>query len=253
MLFKRIIPVLLLRRRSLVKSVKFRNPTYVGDPINTVRIFNEREVDELIIVDINASPEHEDPNYDLIEEIAAEAFMPFAYGGGVSSVEHARELFRRGAEKVVVNTAACRDPELVSRLASAFGSQSVVASIDCKRKWQGGWRVLTCHGREKTAWEPEAWAVELEKRGAGEIMLTSIDQDGTFKGYDVELTRTVVNAVDLPVIACGGAGNLEHVNQALNDGGAMAAGAGSLFVFQGSNRSVLVNYPGRGKLDALLK
>ena len=130
---------------------------------------------------------------------------------------------------------------------------SVVASIDCKRKWQGGWRVLTCHGREKTAWEPEAWAVELEKRGAGEIMLTTIDQDGTFKGYDVELTRTVVNAVDLPVIACGGAGNLEHVNQALNDGGAMAAGAGSLFVFQGSNRSVLVNYPGRGKLDALLK
>ncbi len=252
MLQNRIIPLLLLRRRALVKSIKFKDPSYVGDPINTVRTFNEREVDEVVIVDITASPEKHEPQYELLEEIAAEAFMPFAYGGGIQSVSRAREIFLRGAEKVIVNTASLARPELITELAETFGSQSVVVSIDCKCKWRGGWAVYTNNAREKTRWAPEEWAMEAAALGAGEIMLSSIDQEGTFEGYDLELTKKVVQSVDIPVIAVGGAGDLKHMREAVKEAGASAAAAGSLFVFQGSHRAVLVNYPERKQLDDLL-
>ncbi len=250
--FSRVIPVLLLRQRSLVKSVRFRKPVYVGDPINTVRIFNEREVDELVILDITASPENRGPRFSLLEEVASEAFMPFAYGGGVRSVAEAREILGRGAEKIVLNTSSLRRPDLISELAAVFGSQSIVVSIDCKRKVFGGWSVLTNSGREKTRWTPQSWAREAERLGAGEILLTSVDQDGTFAGYDLALVQSVVECVGLPVIACGGAGSLEHVQQVITDAGASAAAAGSLFVFQGAHRAVLVNYPSRDRLDDLI-
>lgn len=251
MLIARVIPVLLLRRNSLVKSVRFRRPSYVGDPINTVRIFNEREVDEIVILDIDASPSQSELQYSLIEEIAAEAFMPFAYGGAIRSVEQARKIFRRGAEKVVINTATHQNPELITELANEFGSQSVVVSIDCKRNWLGQYQVVTRQARTRTRKTPEAWANEVERLGAGEILLTSVDRDGCFSGYDIELTTRVVSSVDIPVIACGGAGNLEHIRQVVREGGASAAAAGSLFVFQGAQRAVLVNYPDRGILDQL--
>lgn len=254
MLFQRVIPVLLLRRRSLVKSVRFRNPTYVGDPINTVRIFNEREVDELLILDIDATASGSEPQYDLLEEIAAEAFMPFGYGGGVSSVEQARELFRRGAEKVVVNEAAIRRPELITELADTFGSQSIVVSIDCRRRrWRGGWQVVTTNAKQKWKQSPEDWALEASRRGAGELLLTSVDQDGTFEGYDWKLMQAVASQVEIPVVGCGGAGSLDHVQQLLQTTPVSAASAGSLFIYQGSQRAVLVNYPERDRLDQLLE
>lgn len=254
MLFQRVIPVLLLRRRSLVKSVRFRNPTYVGDPINTVRIFNEREVDELLILDIAATAGGAEPQYDLLEEIAAEAFMPFGYGGGVNSLEQARELFRRGAEKVVVNEAAIRRPELITELADTFGSQSIVVSIDCRRRrWRSGWTVVTTNAKQKWKWSPEDWAQEASRRGAGELLVTSVDQDGTFEGYDWNLMQTVASQVDVPVVGCGGAGSLDHVQQLLHTTPVSAASAGSLFVYQGAQRAVLVNYPEREQLDQLLQ
>jgi cyclase len=216
-----------------------------------VRIFNEREVDEIVILDINASPAQSEPQYDLIEEIAAEAFMPFAYGGAIRSIDQAREIFRRGAEKVVVNTAAHQNPELIRELADEFGSQSVVVSIDCKRKWLGQYQVVTKQGRTNTRKKPEGWAIEVERLGAGEILLTSVDRDGLFSGYDIELTSKVVSSVDIPVIACGGAGKLEHIRDVVRESGASAGAAGSLFVFQGPHRAVLINYPEREILDQL--
>ena len=251
MLITRVIPVLLLRRRSLVKSIKFRNPTYVGDPINTVRIFNEREVDEIVILDIEASTKNAEPQFDLLEEIASEAFMPLAYGGGVKSVSHAREIFRRGAEKVVINTSACENPMLISELSSEFGAQSIVVSIDVKRKWLGGYKVACRQARVSTSKNPIEWAKAAQAYGAGEILLTSVERDGTFLGYDLPLVSSVASAVDIPVIACGGAGSLAHAREVVLRAGAAAAAAGSLFVFQGSHRAVLVNYPKRELLDQL--
>lgn len=253
MLFRRVIPVLLLRRRSLVKSVKFRNPSYVGDPVNTVRIFNEREVDELLILDIAATASGAEPQYDLLEEIAEEAFMPFGYGGGVRSVDQARDLFRRGAEKVVVNEAALKRPALITELAETFGAQSIVVSIDCRRRrWRGGWNVVSTNATKKWKRTPRDWAQEAAERGAGELLLTSVDRDGTFDGYDRELMQTVADCVEIPVVGCGGAGQLEHVQQLLETTTVSAAAAGSLFVYQGSQRAVLVNYPTRDRLDRLL-
>jgi len=252
-LLRRVIPVLLLKRRSLVKSVQFRNPTYVGDPINTVRIFNEREVDELLILDIAASVSDAGPQYDLLEEIAAEAFMPFGYGGGVTNVDQARKLFRSGAEKIVVNEAALQRPKLITELADTFGSQSIVVSVDCRRcRWRGGWNVVTNNARKKWKPSPSDWAREASRRGAGELLLTSVDQDGTFEGYDWELMQIVADQVDIPVIGCGGAGQMDHIQQLLETTPVSAAAAGSLFVYQGSQRAVLVNYPTRDRLDLLL-
>ena len=253
MLFQRVIPVLLLKRRSLVKSVQFRNPTYIGDPINTVRIFNEREVDELLILDIAASPSGTGPQYDLLEEIAAEAFMPFGYGGGVTNVDHARDVFRRGAEKVIVNQAALQRPGLITELADTFGSQSIVVSIDCRRRrWRDGWNIVTSNARKKWKQSPCDWAREASRRGAGELLLTSVDQDGTFGGYDCELMQIVADEVDIPVVGCGGAGQLSHIEQLFETTTVSAAAAGSLFIYQGSQRAVLVNYPTRDRLDLLL-
>jgi imidazole glycerol-phosphate synthase subunit HisF len=250
MLSTRVIPCLLLRDGGLVKTVGFDSPRYVGDPINAVRIFNDKEVDEMVFLDIGATPSGGGPNFELLADIASEAFMPFAYGGGVSTLEQAKRLFALGVEKVVINTAAARTPRLVSDVAEVAGSSSVVASIDVRRSWRGQYGVWVNGGREDCRTDPVTRAQELERLGAGEILLNSINRDGTQSGYDLELVGRVSGAVSVPVVAVGGAGNLTHFREAV-DHGASAVGAGSLFVFHGKHRAVLITYPERKDLEEL--
>lgn len=253
MLITRVIPCLLLRRAALVKSVRFKNPTYVGDPINTVRIFNEKEVDELVFLDITATVESRPPPLDLIAEISQECFMPFGYGGGIRTLEDVRKVLATGAEKAIINTAAWKQPELITEAARQFGSQSIIASVDVKRSLFGKPRVVVASAKENTKLDPVTYAKRMEDLGAGEILLTSVDREGTFAGYDLELVRQVAQAVRIPVVANGGAGNLQHLREVVRTGGASAAAAGSLFVFQGSHRAVLINYPEREELDRLFR
>lgn len=243
MLRTRVIPCLLLRNGGLVKTVKFADPKYVGDPINAVRIFNEKEVDELVFLDISATAAGRGPNLELIRDIATEAFMPFGYGGGVRTIEQVAALVALGVEKVVLNTIAPELPDFVREAARLVGSSSVVVSIDVKRSLLGKYEVVTCNGTRKTGIDPVEWARRVEDLGAGEIFLTAVDRDGTQKGYDVALLRQVTEAVTVPVIASGGAGQLSDFKAAVRDGGASAVAAGSMFVFHGKHRAVLITYP----------
>ncbi|MFH1034247.1 MAG: AglZ/HisF2 family acetamidino modification protein [Pseudomonadota bacterium] len=252
MLMHRVMPCLLLRNRALVKTVRFKDASYVGDPINTIRIFNEKEVDELILLDITASIENKPPNFELIADIAGECFMPLAYGGGVRSLEDFRRLFGLGVEKVAVNAAAHADPGLISQAAKTFGSQSVIGALDVKKSLFGKYKVLYQGGRRQAQPGPLEQARRLEELGAGEILLTSMDRDGTFQGYDLELIALVAGGVGVPVIACGGAGNLEHLGQAVRQAGASAVAVGSMVVYQGPHRAVLINYPAPAKLKEVV-
>lgn len=247
----RVIPCLLLREGGLVKTVKFANPTYVGDPINAVKIFNEKEVDELMFLDISATVVGRGPDLAVVKDIAAEAFMPFAYGGGVRSVDEVKQLVRMGAEKVVLSAAAVDRIGLVREAADAVGSQSVVVAIDVKRRLLGGYEVVTHNATAKTGKDPVAWAQQLAQAGAGEIIVNSVDRDGCMNGYDIPLLRRVADVVNVPVVACGGAGKLEDFRQAVREGGAAAVAAGSMFVFHGRHRAVLITYPGYAELGRL--
>lgn len=247
----RVIPTLLLKGRGLVKTVEFSDPKYVGDPRNAMKIFNEKEVDELALLDITATAEGRGPNFDLVAEIVTEAFMPVSYGGGITNVADARAVVALGVEKVIVNSAIAKDRSLLSALADALGRQSVVASIDVKRGRRGRLEVYTHSGTKRTKTDPVEFATSAVAAGAGEILLNSIDRDGTQTGYDVDLIKSVVEAVDVPVIATGGAGSVNDLGAAVNDGGAAAVAAGSLFVFQGRHRSVMISYPSRKELDSV--
>lgn len=250
MLRTRVIPSLLLQGQGLVKTVQFRKPSYVGDPINAIKIFNDKEVDELVLLDIAASREGRGPAFEIIEDIASECFMPLGYGGGIRSLEDIRRILATGVEKVVLNTAALANPGLIDAAAAEVGSQSVVVSIDARRKLLGGYEVWGSGGTRASQREPAEFAREVAARGAGEILLNSIDRDGTQKGFDLELVRRVSSAVDVPVIACGGAGSLTHFREAV-DAGASAVAAGSLFVYVGRHRAVLINYPEYRELEDL--
>ena len=250
MLQKRAIPCLLLKGRGFVKTVQFRNPVYLGDPINIVRLFNDKEADELIVLDITATIERRPPQFETIATLTSECFMPLCYGGGVQTIQHMQSLFSLGIEKVAVNTAFVQNPELITTAAGMFGSQAVVASIDVKRDWRGRNRVYIAAGRKNTGLDPMELAQEFERRGIGEILLNSIDRDGTMTGYDADLIRDVATAVSVPVIACGGAGTAEDLATAVA-AGASAAAAGSLFVYQGPHRAVLINYPSGHELRQL--
>jgi len=238
----RIIPCLLLRGQGLVKTKKFKSPTYIGDPVNAARIFSEKEVDELVILDIDASLDGREPNYELVAEIAGECFMPVAYGGGIRTLDQARKLIRCGIEKVVINSATFTSKTLIREIADVFGSQAVVGSIDAKRSIFGGHRVFGVSGTLDTGLRPEDHAIFLEKCGVGEIFLNSIDCDGQMEGFDLPLIKKVVKSVGIPVIACGGAGNTDHLKDAIIVGGASAVAAGSIFVFYGKHKAVLINY-----------
>lgn len=238
----RVIPVLLLHNRGLVKSVRFKNYKYIGDPINAVRIFNEKEVDELCILDITASKQGRGPDLDHIAEIVSEAFMPISYGGGITTLEQAEKLFYSGVEKVVLNRSAVEQPKLISDISERFGRQSVLASIDYKSGWFGGIAAYTMNGSEKIAKDPVELARECEAHGAGEILLNSIDRDGTYEGFDYKTIEKVSSSVSVPVVACGGASSVEDFRRAV-DAGASAVAAGSMFVFQRPHNAVLISYP----------
>lgn len=243
MIRPRVIPALLLKGQGLVKTVKFKGPKYLGDPINIVRIFNDKEVDELVLLDITATPENHRPQFDLLKNIASEAFIPLAYGGGIRSMDDVRKLLSIGIEKLIMNTSAIENSSLIRETADHAGSQAVVASIDVKKNFLGKYEVFTRCGQKKTGLDPVKHAIEMEKMGAGEIIINSIDRDGTMQGYDLDLVRKVADAVSVPVVACGGAGNLSHVSEVIKQGHASAAAAGSMFVFQGPLRGVLISYP----------
>ncbi len=248
MLAARLIPCLLLKGAGCVKTVRFRKPVYLGDPINIVRIFNDREVDELVVLDVDATPEGRGPRFELLADLASECFMPLCYGGGVRSREDVRRLFALGVEKVAINTQAVLDPGLVESAARQFGSQSIVASIDVKPDIFGRRHVVTHGGGRSHNLEPIAHAREMERRGAGEVFLNAVERDGVMQGYDLELIREVATAIHVPLIACGGAGCLEDAARAIG-AGAAAAAAGSMFSFAGPNRAVLISYPDRREIE----
>lgn len=251
MLRPRIFPTLLLRGQGLVKGVNFKNYRYIGDPINAVKIFNDKEVDELLFLDITASSEKRIPSLELIEKIADECFMPFSVGGGIRTVEEMRSLLSAGAEKISINTAAVEDPSLIRRAADVFGSQSVIVSIDVKSSWLGKAFVWTHSGRKKTKLEPLKWVLEVEKLGAGEIFLNSIDNDGKMQGYDLKMVKMISDAVNIPIIACGGAGSVDDLYKVIHEAGASAASAGSMFVFHGARRGVLINFPSEEEIKKI--
>jgi len=247
----RVIPSLLIQKGGLVKSIRFSDHKYVGDPINAVKIFNEKEVDEIVILDISATAEKRAPNVKRIREIASEAFMPMGYGGGITRLEEIRELIAAGVEKVILNASAFNNPQLLTDAAKYIGSQSVVASIDVKKNFWGKYKVALANGSKTTSVDPVSFARDMEKAGAGEILLNSIDRDGSFQGYDLELIHQVSAAVGIPVVALGGAGSVEDFQQAVANG-ASAVAAGSLFVFQRPHRAVLISYPSQSELKEKL-
>lgn len=248
MLRVRAIPCLLLKGQGLVKTVKFKDPKYVGDPINAIKIFNDKEVDELTLLDITASSEKRGPSFKIIEDVASECFMPLAYGGGIRTMDDIEKILAMGVEKVVLNNAAISNPGLIAEAARDVGSQSVVASIDVRKKLFGGYEVMSGRGRVGTGRDPRSFAKMLVDLGAGEILLNSIDRDGTQSGYDIELIKLVADSVAVPLIAVGGARNLQDLAEATKVGGASAAAAGSLFVFHGRHRAVLISYPSYDEL-----
>jgi imidazole glycerol-phosphate synthase subunit HisF len=252
MLRTRLIPCLLVRDGSLVKTRQFDRFVYVGDPANTSRIFNECEVDELAIVDISASVEGRGPDFDLLEELAEECFMPVAYGGGITTVEQAERVLRLGMEKVILGSAAYDRPELLTEISAEFGSQCVVAAIDVH---DGSLKPRGCYARSGTAAtgrDPVDWAREVEDLGAGEILLTSISREGTWKGFDLTLVQSVSTAVSIPVIAHGGAQTIDDVAAAVREGGASAVAVGNMVVFQKKHMGVLVNFPPPETLERAL-
>lgn len=252
MLSPRIIPCLLVKDGGLVKTVRFGAPKYVGDPLNAVRIFNEKEVDELIVVDVDATAQRREPPYDLIKSLAAECRMPLCYGGGVTSVAQAEKIIGMGVEKVAISAAAVADPDLIARMAATIGSQSVVVVLDVRAKPGGGHEVWTNNGTRATGRSPLELARAVEKLGAGEVVLNSIDRDGVMKGYDLELARDVRAGISIPMTVLGGAGSLSDIGALLREFGLVGAAAGSLFVFKGVYRAVLINYPDRSQKTALL-
>jgi len=249
MMRQRVIPCLLLKDGGLVKTVKFKDPTYLGDPINIVRIFNDKEVDELVFLDITATIEQRKPPINTIAQIAEECFMPLGYGGGIRKIEDVRQILNIGVEKVIINSYAVECPTFITEAADLAGSSSIVVSIDVKKDWMGNYRVFTRGGKKNTGLDPVRFAKEMETAGAGEILLNSIDRDGTMQGYDIELIKRVTSEVTIPVVACGGAGVIQDLVQAVNVGGASAVSAGSMFVFQGRHRAVLISYPTRNEIQ----
>jgi imidazole glycerol-phosphate synthase subunit HisF len=243
MLYPRIIPCLLVHNKGLVKTVKFKDPKYVGDPINAVKIFNEKKVDELVVLDIDVSTSHADPDFKMIENLANECRMPLCYGGGIKSTEQAQRIFSLGVEKIALSSAAIEDSSLISTLAERVGNQSVVVVLDVKKRGFNKYEVFTLNGTHPTNLDPIKLASEIENRGAGEIVINSIDLDGTMMGYDLELISQIRDVVSIPLTVLGGAGSLSDIGKVINNHGIIGVAAGSLFVFKGKFKAVLINYP----------
>ncbi len=245
MALKRILPVLLLDGRRLVKTVQFKNPAYIGDPLNAIRIFNEKEVDELVLLDISASRVRRAPQFDLIQECASECFMPFSYGGGVSSLDDFARLYKLGVEKVIVNTLCLTHPELVRRSTREFGSSSIVGSVDYRRTLFRHRRVFSSSGAVTGRGLLDHCRFLAEDVGVGELLLNSVDRDGTWQGYDVATIREIAEAVPVPLVACGGAGSVADLQEVLRETDANAAALGSMAVYQKKGQGVLISFPAR--------
>lgn len=253
MLRPRIVPCLLVQNGGLVKTVQFGNPKYVGDPINAVKIFNEKQADELIVLDIDATAQGREPNYRLISQFAAECRMPLCYGGGVKTVEQASRIIGLGVEKVAVSSAAVEQPSIVSAMAEAVGGQSVLVVLDVKPAASGGYEVWTHNGKRRTGKAFVETLQQLEALGAGEILVNSIDRDGAMRGYDLPLAALVRRSVTLPLTFLGGAGALSHIGDLIAQCGVIGAAAGSFFVFKGPYRAVLISYPSPQQKDELVR
>lgn len=251
MLRTRVIPTLLLQGRGLVKGQQFKNHKYIGDPINAVKIFNEKEVDELVFLDISATKNNRGPDFDLLADIASEAFMPFGYGGGIKTVMQIEKLFSLGIEKAIVNSEAYFNHKLILDAAKVAGSQSIVVSIDVRKSLFGIYEVYVNSGQNRTKIDPVSYAKSMQDLGAGELILCSVDREGTGKGYDLNLLDIVSKAVEIPVVALGGAGSLKDLADAKNQTSISGLAAGDLFVFQGKHKAVLITYPKYSELEAL--
>jgi len=252
MLRTRIIPCLLLKDESLVKTVKFKKYNYIGDPINTVRIFNELEVDELMFLDIFASKEDRNINFDILRDIANECFMPLSYGGNVKSLKEVKKIFEIGFEKIVINSSAYGNLKLIKEIASYFGNQSIVGSIDVKKTFLGKEKIYSHHGQVKQKEDIVSWAKKLEDAGVGELLITSIEKEGTWEGYDVDLIKRVTDNVRVPVIANGGAGNIKDISEVVQEAHASACAVGSMVLYQKKDMGVLINFPDRKILGKTL-
>ena len=253
MLRPRIIPSLLLHDKGLVKTVNFKSPKYVGDPINAVRIFNEKEVDELAFFDIDASVLNQEPDYSLIEKLANQSRMPLCYGGGVKTVEQAQRIFSLGIEKIALSSAIIENPQLVTQIAERVGSQSVIVVLDVKKKLLGGYEIYTHNGKKVTGINPIKFAKEIEILGAGEIIINSIDQDGVMKGYDMNLIDKIAESISIPLTVLGGGGSLADIEKVIDKHGVIGVAAGSLFVFKGPYKAVLINYPNQDEKNKIFK
>lgn len=239
----RVIPVLLLQGNGLVKSVQFKNHNYIGDPINAVKIFNEFKADELVFLDILASKEDRLISLDFVRDVGEEANMPFAVGGGIKTVKDIQDVIASGAEKVIISSAAIRNPNFIKEASVTFGSSTIVVCIDVKKKFLGEERVWSQNGSKVSKYKPEEFAELMQKNGAGEIIIQSITNDGEMNGFNISLIKKISNQVKIPVVALGGAGNINDLKEVYNDGYANGLAAGSLFVYQNKMRGVLINYP----------
>jgi cyclase len=244
----RVIPVLLLKDLALVKSIGFKNFKYIGDPINAVKIFNDLKADELVFLDITASKENRLISLDFVKNVGEEANMPFAVGGGIRSIEDIRKIISAGAEKVVINSYAAENPDFIKEASDTFGSSTIVVCIDVKKKLFGGLQTWTLNGSKSTKFSPIDFAKLMQEKGAGEIIIQSIERDGTMEGYDLELIKSISESVSIPVVALGGAGKLIHLEEGYQKGFANGLAAGSLFVYQGSKRGVLISYPTKNEI-----
>jgi cyclase len=248
----RVIPALLLRNGGLVKTTKFKDPKYVGDPLNAVKIFNDKEVDELIFLDITATTDNRKPNLTFLKEVAGECFMPLAYGGGIKTVEEIKDILKVGIEKVILNSIAVENPEIVKKAVERYGSSTICVSIDVRKNLFGKYQVHTHAGTKNTKIDPVKFAMEMDAIGVGELMINSIDRDGMMAGYDIDLIKSITSKVNMPVIACGGAGNVGHFAEAVKAGGASAVAAGSMFVFHGKLKAVLISYPEQEEIKSII-
>jgi imidazole glycerol-phosphate synthase subunit HisF len=249
----RIIPVLLLRNKGLVKSIKFKNHRYIGDPINAVKIFNDLKADELVFLDILASKQNRTVSLEFVKNVGEEANMPFSVGGGITTLEQIKAIIAAGAEKVVINTKAACEPEFIRTASEAFGCSTIVVCVDVKKKFPGKEQTWFLNGSKPTGIGPVEFAQFMEDKGAGEIIVQSIDRDGTMNGYDIPLIRKISEAVKIPVVALGGAGNIGHMKQAYREGFANGLAAGSMFIYHGARNGILINYPEKAEIEIIVR
>ncbi len=252
MLQKRVIPCLLLHNGGLYKTEKFKKPTYIGDPINAIKIFNEKEVDELMFLDIDTTIANKEPNYKMIEDIASECFMPLCYGGGVKNIEQMKNIYSLGVEKISISSQAVLNPNLIEEASQVFGNQSVIVTVDIKKDFWGRKKVFINNGKKNTKLNPIEHIVQVEKLGVGEIVINSIDNDGLMNGFDLELLKVIKSNIKVPIIALGGAGNMNHIKEVFDVAHVDAVACGSMFVYKGSLKGVLINYPKYEEIQELL-